>query len=77
MARGLGLWPHHDCLRVPQRRPQAEESPPDFLPPHHPHFPTTHRPKDVEKRQVRAVRRDTGEKEDVPVAVLVQKVGTK
>ena len=31
-------------------------------------------PKDVEKRQVRAVRRDTGEKEDVPVAVLVQKV---
>ena len=29
-------------------------------------------PKDVEKRQVRAVRRDTGEKEDVPVAVLVR-----
>ena len=31
-------------------------------------------PKDVEKRQVRAVRRDTGDKEDVSAAVLVQKV---
>jgi len=31
-------------------------------------------PKDVEKRQVRAVRRDTGAKEDVPLGVLVQNV---
>ena len=31
-------------------------------------------PKDVDKRQVRAVRRDTGAKEDVPVGVLVQNI---
>jgi len=31
-------------------------------------------PKDIEKRQIRMVRRDTNEKEDVPLSILTQKV---